>query len=131
MEANPTSDVFYVRLSSMDDGWPQGCVNGKFIEMIRSRNYTEDEHKWFSYWELCKTSQGIVLLYQGKKHKNLADAKSNLGTFFKKTGFDPSLADGLQYLDFKGVLLLDLLLERSGEVGIREEEEEVPARFRP
>ena len=48
-------------------------------------------------------------MYQGKKHKNLADAKSNLATFFKKIGIDPSLADGLQYPDFQGLVLLGLL----------------------
>ena len=125
-------DTLYVRLSAMIDDWPQCCTNGRLIEGLRGRNYADDERKQFSYWELCKTSQGIFIVYQTRKKSTwLAHAISNLSTFFKNVGFDPSLAKGLQYLDFKGVLLLDLPLESIGETGIREEEEEVPARFRP
>ena len=47
-------------------------------------------------------------MYQGKKHKNLGHAKSSMATFFRNVGLDPALADGLQYLDFKGMLLLNL-----------------------
>ena len=101
---NPKSDTLYVSLSDVADAE----VNEILIQTLRSRNYTDDEHKWLSYWELCKTAQGILLMYQGKKHKNLADAKSNLATFFKNIGIDPSLADGLKYLDFKGLLLFGL-----------------------
>ena len=32
-----------------------------------------------------------------------------MATFFTHTNLDPALADGLEYLDFKGVLLLGLL----------------------
>ena len=114
-------DTLYVRLSAMIDGWPQGCTNGRLIEGLRGRNYADDERKQFSYWELCKTSQGIFLVYQTRKSTWLAHAISSLSTFFKNVGFDPSLAKGLQYLDFKGVLLLDLPLKSIGETGIREE----------
>ena len=134
VEQNPILDTLYVRLSATSDGWIQDCANGRLIQGLRGRNYAEDERKKFSYWELCKTSQGIFLVYQTTKSKWLAHAKSNLETFLKNVGFDVSLANGLQYLDFKGVVLLDLPLERTGEAGIREEEEEeeeeVPARFR-
>ena len=60
-------DTLYVRLSAMIDGWPQGCTNGRLIEGLRGRNYADDERKQFSYWELCKTSQGIFIVYQTRK----------------------------------------------------------------
>ena len=124
---NPKSDTMYVSLSEVADGE----VNGILIQTLRSRNYTEDEHKWLSYWELCKTAQGILLMYQGKKHKSLADAKSNLAAFSKKIGIDPSLADGLQYLDFQGLVLLGLFssIENSTQ-NDSSLDEEVPEKYR-
>ena len=124
---NPKSDTLYVSLSDVADAE----VNEILIQTLRSRNYTDDQHKWLSYWELCKTAQGILLMYQGKKHKNLADAKSNLATFFKNIGIDPSLADGLQYLDFKGLLLFGLFssIEKSTQ-NDSSLDEEVPEKYR-
>ena len=128
LSENPKCDTMYVSLSDVVDAE----VNELLIQTLRSRNYTDDQHKWLSYWELCKTAQGILLMYQGKKHKNLADAKSNLATFFKNIGIDPSLADGLQYLDFKGLLLFGLFssIEKSTQ-NDSSLDEEVPEKYRP
>jgi hypothetical protein len=106
-EESPKTDCFYVRLSGVDEGW---CANGRLIEALRGRNYTDDETRRFSYCELCRTSQGVCLLYQTQnKSRWLAQAQSSLRTFFEKTGVDPALSGGLRFLDFAGVLLIGLL----------------------
>ena len=99
VEQNPETDVLYVRLLGADsqhDDWIRKNCN--FIEALRSRNYEEEPSKRISYWEICKTSKGLFLLYQTKKQKQLGNTKSNMATFFTHTNLDPALADGLQYL---------------------------------
>ena len=107
VEENPKFDTMYVFLSKAVNGESppnDGGAYTKIIECLRSRNYTDDQHKFLSYWELCKTTHGIVLMYQGQRHKHLSDAKSNLATSPKHIGSDTALAHGLKYLDFQGLM---------------------------
>ena len=135
VEQNPETDVIYVHLSGMDDGWLR-TSGQKFIEALRSRNYAEEASKRFSYWEICKTSQGLFLVWQAKKQKQLGNIKSNMATFFTHINLDPALADGIQFLDFKGLLLLGLFSSNAAgqpapSVGENDsEEDELPERFR-
>ena len=93
VEQHPAADALYVRLSEADE---EPRTNVAFIGALRSRNFSEDANKQFEYWEICKTSQGVFLLYQAPRQKWLTHAKSNLETFFHKTGIDPGLAWGLK-----------------------------------
>ena len=75
-------------------------------------------------------------MWQAKKQKQLGNIKSNMATFFTHINLDPALADGIQFLDFKGLLLLGLFSSNAAgqpapSVGENDsEEDELPERFR-